>query len=220
MANEKVEQGQKINLAEKKEEFLKIFNTYIKRDGAQDVLWFLEHSDFFTAPASTKYHNAFEGGLFTHSINVYHRLLNLVKTEYGENWEKMISHESVAICGLLHDICKVNTYQVSTRNVKENNVWVQKPYYAIEDNLPYGHGEKSVYMLTGFMKLNREESMMINWHMGAYDLRVKGGSFALSDVFYQFPNALLMNIADIQASYLDETTEKYTKTPKEVAKEK
>lgn len=218
MANEKETQG--INLAEKKEEFLKIFNTYIKRDGAQEVLWFLEHSDFFTAPASTKFHSAVEGGLFIHSLNVYYRLLNLVKTEYGENWEKMISHESVAICGLLHDVCKVNTYVVSTRNVKENNVWVQKPYYAIEDNLPYGHGEKSVYMLTGFMKLTREESMMINWHMGPYDLRVKGGSFALSDVFYQFPNALMMYLADVQASYFDETTEKYTKTPKEKAMEK
>ena len=192
-----------------KEEFLEIFNTYVKRDGAKEFLEFLELTDFFTAPASTKYHSAYEGGLCEHSIKVYKRLLKLVQSEYGEDFEKVISHESVALCALCHDICKINTYKIQLRNVKENNVWVQKPFYMTDDSLPYGHGEKSVYMLSGFMRLSREESMMINWHMGPYDMRVKGGSFALSDVFYLFPNAMLMYLADMQASYLDETTEKF-----------
>lgn len=194
-----------------KEEFIKVYNTYIKRDGAKELLKYLEQTDFFVAPASTKYHSAYEGGLCEHSVKVYKRLLRLVQNEYGENFEEHISHESIAICGLLHDVCKINTYTTQMRNVKENNVWVQKPFYSVEDTLPYGHGEKSVYMINGFMKLSREEAMMVNWHMGPYDLRVKGGSFALSDVFYSYPHTMLMYLADMQASYLDETTEKYQK---------
>lgn len=194
-----------------KEEFIQIYNENIKREGAKDLLWFLENSDFFTAPASTKFHSAYTGGLCEHSIKVYKRLLKLIQNEYGDKWQEQISSESIAICGLLHDICKVNTYKIDYRNVKENNVWTKKEVFIVDDSLPYGHGEKSVYMINGFMKLNRQEAMMINWHMGAYDLRVKGGSFALSDVYYTFPNVLLMNIADVEASYLDETTEKYSK---------
>ena len=192
-----------------KEEFIQLFNDNIKREGAKEFLKFLEQTDFFAAPASTKYHSAYEGGLCEHSIKVYKRLLRLIQNEYGEKFEEKISHESIAICGLLHDICKLNTYKTQMRNVKENNMWVQKPFYTVDDTVPYGHGEKSVYMISGFMRLSREEAMMINWHMGPYDLRVKGGSFALSDVFYMFPNAMLMYLADMQAAYLDETTEKF-----------
>jgi len=192
-----------------KEEFIQLFNDNIKREGAKEFLKFLEQTDFFVAPASTKYHSAYEGGLCEHSIKVYKRLLRLIQNEYGEKFEEKISHESIAICGLLHDICKLNTYKTQMRNVKENNMWVQKPFYTVDDTVPYGHGEKSVYMISGFMRLSREEAMMINWHMGPYDLRVKGGSFALSDVFYMFPNAMLMYLADMQAAYLDETTEKF-----------
>ena len=192
-----------------KEEFIQLFNDNIKREGAKEFLKFLEQTDFFVAPASTKYHSAYEGGLCEHSIKVYKRLLRLIQSEYGEKFEEKISHESIAICGLLHDICKLNTYKTQMRNVKENNMWVQKPFYTVDDTVPYGHGEKSVYMISGFMRLSREEAMMINWHMGPYDLRVKGGSFALSDVFYMFPNAMLMYLADMQAAYLDETIEKF-----------
>ena len=192
-----------------KEEFIQLFNDNIKREGAKEFLKFLEQTDFFVAPASTKYHSAYEGGLCEHSIKVYKRLLRLIQNEYGEKFEEKISHESIAICGLLHDICKLNTYKTQMRNVKENNMWVQKPFYTVDDTVPYGHGEKSVYMISGFMRLSREEAMMINWHMGPYDLRVKGGSFALSDVFYMFPNAMLMYLADMQAAYLDETIEKF-----------
>ena len=213
MMNEKIEQTKQNEQVRKveqiKQEFIELYNTHIKREGAKDFLEFLELTDFFTAPASTKYHSAYSGGLCEHSIKVYKRLLKLVKNEYGENFEHKISNESIALCGLLHDICKLNTYKTQMRNVKENNVWVQKPFYTTDDPLPYGHGEKSVYMLSGFMKLTREEAMMINWHMGPYDMRVKGGSFALSDVFYLFPHAMLMYLADMQAAYLDETTEKF-----------
>ena len=125
--------------------------------------------------------------------------------EYAEDLDEKISQESIAVIALLHDLCKVNTYKVEYRNVKVDGNWEQKPYYSTEDNLPYGHGEKSVYIISGFMKLTREEAMAINWHMGGFDLRVLGGSYALSTVFNQYPSALLFHVSDVQATYLDET---------------
>lgn len=187
-----------------KEQFEKIFKENIKREGADKLLDWLEKSDFFTAPASTKFHSAHEGGLCEHSVKVYHRYLNLIKNEFGENFEEKISKESIALVSLCHDVCKVNTYKIEYRNVKENGTWVQKPYYAVDDKLPYGHGEKSVYIINGFTRLSREEALAINWHMGAFDLRVQGGSYSLKDVFLTYPTAFLLHIADVMASYLDE----------------
>lgn len=187
-----------------KQEFLEIFYDNVERDGAEELLNYLEKSDFFTAPASGRRHSNFEGGLCFHSLNVYKRFLKLLQNEYGESWTEKISPESVTIIALLHDICKVNTYTVDTRNVKVEGQWVQKPYYKYSDPLPYGHGEKSVYMISGFMRLTREEALAINWHMGAFDPRAEHSSI-LADVFYRHPIAFLFHLADYMASYLDET---------------
>lgn len=127
--------------------------------------------------------------------------------EYAEEAEEKVSSESAAIIALLHDVCKVNYYKEEMRNVKVDGEWVQKPYYTVDDALPYGHGEKSVYIISGFMRLTREEAMAINWHMGGFDQRVLGGSYALSDVFYKYPTALLFHLSDVQATYLDEKGE-------------
>ncbi len=186
-----------------------IFNEYIKREGAQKLLDWLSRTDFFTAPASAKFHNAFEGGLVLHSLNVFDRLLREVKEEYGENFNEKYSMETITVCALLHDICKVNFYKKEIRNVKENGEWVPKTFYTVEDELPYGHGEKSVYIVSGFIKLTRSEAMAINWHMGGFDTRVKGGDYSLSAAFYSYPLALLLHIADNKAAYLDE--ERYTR---------
>ena len=97
--------------------------------------------------------------------------------------------------------------KVEMRNVKENGEWVQKPYFTVDDSLPYGHGEKSVYMLSGFMKLTREEAMAINWHMGGFDLRVQAGSYDYSKAYNKYPLALMIHLADMQATFLDEATE-------------
>lgn len=195
-----------MDLEQTKQEFLEIFYDNVERDGAEELLNYLDKTDFYTAPASSRFHNNFEGGLCAHSINVYKRLLSLVQTEFGKGWEKTISAESVAIIGLLHDICKVNYYATEMRNVKVDGQWEQKPYYKVEDSLPYGHGEKSVYMISGFMKLSREEAMAINWHMGAFDERAKNNSTILKNVFLKYPIAFLTHIADYMASYLDEET--------------
>lgn len=187
-----------------KTEFINIYNENIKREGAKALLDWLVTTDFFTAPASTKFHSCHEGGLLEHSINTYNRFKKLIISEFGENYQERISDESIAIISLLHDLCKVNNYKQELRNVKVEGNWVQVPYYTVEDTLPYGHGEKSVYMISGFMKLTREESMAINWHMGGFDTRVLGGSYSLSNAFYSYPVALLFHIADVQATYLDE----------------
>lgn len=191
-----------------RDEFLDIFYDNIDRDGADKLLEWLEKSDFFTAPASTRHHSAYRGGLCQHSINVYKRLVKLLEMEYGENWQKKVSPESVAIMGLLHDVCKVDTYVEDFRNVKdENGNWTKKPYYKVEDSLPYGHGEKSVYIISAFMKLTREEALAINWHMGEYDQRVQNGSYMIRDVYYRYPVCFLMHLADLTATYLDEEEE-------------
>ena len=187
-----------------KEEFYELFYEYIERDGSEKLLEWLERSDFFTAPASTKLHSSYEGGLCEHSIKAFKRFLRLVQMEYGENWAEKVSPESVAIIALLHDVCKVGYYSTEMRNVKENGEWVQKPFYKVDDSLPYGHGEKSVYIISSFMKLTREEAMAINWHMGGFDTRVQGGSYSMSGAFYKFSLALLFHMADMMSTYLDE----------------
>lgn len=187
-----------------KEEFLEIFYE-IDRDGADKLLDWLEKSDFFTAPASTRRHSAYKGGLCQHSINVYKRLVKLCEMEYGKDWQSKVNPESVAIIGLLHDVCKVDTYVEDFKNVKdEDGVWRKKPYYRIEDSLPYGHGEKSVYIISAFIKLTREEALAINWHMGEFDIRVQNGSYLMSEVFYKYPLCFLTHLADLTATYLDE----------------
>ena len=187
-----------------REEFLEIYDRCIKREGAENLRNYLLRSDFFTAPASSRYHCAFEGGLCEHSVNTFNRLKDNVIREYGENFEKVCSEETIAICALLHDICKVDFYKTDYRNVKENGEWVKKPYYAREEGLPFGHGEKSVYIIQSFMNLTREEAVAINWHMGGFDARVKGGDGSISEAYAKFPLAVLLHVSDLEATYIDE----------------
>ena len=187
-----------------KAEFQDIYLANIRRDGADRLLEYLSSNDFFTAPASARFHLAETGGLCQHSINVYKRLKNIVRQEYGENYANVYGDETLAVCGLLHDVCKVNYYVTEMRNVKEGSEWVKKPFFKVEEKFPYGHGEKSVFIITQYMRLTAEEAMAINWHMGGFDERVRGGSFALSEALAKYKLALLLHIADIEATYIDE----------------
>ncbi len=184
-----------------KQEFKKIVNENIKRDGIDALMNWLDTTDFYDAPASTKFHGAEAGGLCEHSINVFNRLKKLAVDEWGEG---SFSLESIAIIALFHDICKCCYYKTEMRNVKENGEWVQKPYYTVDDQLPYGHGEKSVYIINGYLRLTREEALAINWHMGGYDKRVAGGDMSIANAYYKYPICTLTHIADIMATYLDE----------------
>lgn len=183
-----------------KEEFLYIYNEYVKRQGSQEFLDWLLKTDFFTAPASTKYHGACEGGLLLHSLNVYKTL----RERYFE--EGKDSEESFAICALLHDLCKAQFYKVSTRNVKNDvtGQWEKVPYYTVEDAFPYGHGEKSVFLIERFMRLKTSEAMAIRWHMGGFDDSARGGSFAISLAYEKYPLAVKLHLADLESTYLKE----------------
>ena len=184
-----------------KEEFIKIFKENITREGSEKLLEFLEKSDFFTAPASTRYHGAYEGGLLRHSLNVYECLTEyLARERVQQKYELNASAESAAIVALLHDICKVNFYTVSTRNQKNEQTgqWEKVPYYTVNDTLPYGHGEKSVYMISGFMRLSREEAMAIRWHMGFSGIEDKN---TIGRALEMYPLAFALSVADMEASY-------------------
>ena len=188
-----------------RKEFEKIYKEKITREGADKLLDFLKTTDFFTSPASTRFHSNHEGGLVEHSVKVYKRFIKTLECEYGEKYlQNKNNAESAAVIALLHDICKVNCYKTEMRNVKVGTNWEQKPYFSFSDQLPYGHGEKSVYMISGYMKLTREEAMAINWHMGGFDARNLDGKFTISGAFTLFPITLLFHSADLLTTYLDE----------------
>ena len=185
-----------------REEFIKIYQENIHHEGADKLLEYLDSpaSDFFTAPASTRYHGSREGGLCEHSINVYKCLKSyLARPEVAAEYGLSYNEETVAIAALLHDICKVNCYKVSQRNVKgPDGRWQSVPYYEFDDQLPYGHGEKSVYIASGYMRLTREEAFAIRYHMGfstEMDARNVGNAFAA------YPLAIALYIADMEATY-------------------
>lgn len=180
-----------------REQYIQLFKNEIKRDGADKLLHYLENSDFFTAPASTRYHLSIEGGLCQHSLNVYSTLCQL-----SENHMPAVSRESLAVVGMLHDVCKIGCYRETTRNVKKNGRWETVPYYEFDDDLPYGHGKKSVYIISSFMKLNREEAFAIRFHMGFSDEYCDRRN--VGKVFEQYPLALLLHAADqFSASILE-----------------
>jgi hypothetical protein len=183
-----------------RDRFINIFKTKIKREGADKLLDYLMSSDFFSAPASARYHSAYEGGLLDHSLNVYDCLCAYLNRDYAkEKFKLNYSEETIAIVSLLHDICKVNVYKPGYRNVKnEQGKWEQVPTFEFDDKLPYGHGEKSVYMITPFMKLTREEAFAIRYHMGfsnVDDQRNVGKAFEM------FPLAFALSTADMEATY-------------------
>ena len=185
-----------------KERFLEIYNEKVTREGADKLLDFLLNgSDFFTAPASTRYHGAHEGGLVEHSLNVYDCLKDMadrLKERYGIEYPE----ESIAIAGLLHDICKVNFYKTSYRNVKdETGRWQSVPYYTIEDTLPYGHGEKSAYIVSAYMRLTRDEAFAIRYHMGFSGTEDPGN---VGRALEMFPLAYATCCADMEAAFLME----------------
>lgn len=190
-----------------KEEFIRIYKEKIIREGSDKLLEFLEKSDFFTAPASTRYHGAYKGGLLRHSLNVYECLVEyLARERVQEKYEIKFSEESAAIVALLHDVCKVNFYTVSMRNSKNEQTgqWEKVPYYTINDTLPYGHGEKSVYMVSGFMRLTRDEAMAIRWHMGFSGIEDKN---TIGKALEMYPLAFALHVADMEASYFLEGIE-------------
>lgn len=182
--------------------FEEIYHDKIKREGA-DKLWeylVSPASDFFTSPASARFHGSYEGGLLEHSLNVYDCLCDYLSRQRCKDMYKMdYSEETIAIVSLLHDLCKINCYKKGTRNVKdENGKWQSVPTFEFDDKMPYGHGEKSVYIINGYLRLSREEAFAIRYHMGfsgSEDVRSVGSAFEM------YPLAFALSVADMEATY-------------------
>lgn len=185
-----------------RDEFIRIYQDNIKRKGSDKLLEYLmgDASDFFTAPSSTRFHGSHEGGLVEHSVNVYHCLADyLTRPRTKELYRMDYSEETVALVALLHDICKLNFYKIDYRNAKNaQGIWEKVPYYTVDDTLPYGHGEKSVYIISSYMRLSREEAFAIRYHMGFSGIEDKN---SIGKAFELFPLAFALNVADMEATY-------------------
>ena len=217
-----------IDIEKNKQEFLYRFDKYIGgRTGADKVRAYLLKSDFFTAPASTKYHLAELGGLCLHSLHVHDVLSQMMFTP-GTYWaqyaqEKGVTEETVAVVALLHDMCKTYTYSKETKNVKTYDsediaaaraageyikhdskgdfIWKQVEGYIFDDQMPLGHGEKSVMLILQLgMSLTGEETFAIRWHMGLSEPKEDWG--IMNRAFNKYAMVLAVHLADMQASHL------------------
>lgn len=177
-----------------------------KREGIDRLLDFIRKSDFYKAPASTRFHSCHECGLLEHSLNVY-KCLNEKRNNiiWREHLDK-IPEESFIISALLHDLCKTYFYVVDYRNKKnDSGVWEKVPYYTVDDKIPYGHGEKSVMMIEEYIKLTPTERYAIRWHMGWSE--PKDNYNALGAAMGKYPLVLALHEADQEATYLLEKEE-------------
>ena len=179
-----------------KEEFLELLRS-TNRECIEQLIEFIKSTDFFEAPASTRFHGNFEGGLLQHSLSVYNILKEKVKKL---PIDIKFNDDTIKIVALLHDICKVNFYKIDYRNAKnELGVWEKVPYYTVDDTIPYGHGEKSVMMITEYMKLTPEEKYSIRWHMGYTEPKELYNTIGAA--YKKYPLALLIQEADLEATY-------------------
>lgn len=186
-----------------KERFIDLYKKNIKREGSDKLLEYLLSSDFFAAPASARFHSSYEGGLCEHSLNVYDCLMSYLSAERTKNIiGTNYSDESITIVSLLHDLCKIGVYKKGFRNVKdEKGAWQRVDTFEYDDKLPYGHGEKSVYIISGYMRLTREEAFAIRYHMGYSSTEDPRN---VSAAFEMFPLAFALSTADSEATYFIE----------------
>ena len=169
------------------------------REGIDKLIKYIRTTDFYTAPASTRFHSSYEGGLLQHSINVYEMLEAKSKTD---TWKDIVKDKStIIIVSLLHDLCKANYYAIEMRNKKnEQGKWEQVPFYTVDDQSPYGHGEKSVMILMEFIKLTAEEKYAIRWHMGFSE--PKENYQYLGNAMDKYPLICALHEADLEATHL------------------
>lgn len=187
--------------------FKKIVTDTIERDGIDNLLEWVEHeTDFFTAPASTRYHGSYEGGLLEHSLNVYDRLVWEMENTVGAGWQEIYSPETIAIVALFHDLCKIDRYVITEKWRKdENGDWeAYEAYEYNKEKAEMGHGAQSVFYLQKFIQLTELEAQAIFWHMGAYDISPYATLAACSETFKWNPLAFLTHRADMAATYVTE----------------
>jgi hypothetical protein len=184
-------------MMENKQRFILLLNS-TNRDGIGNLLNWLETTDFYEAPASTRFHGSYKGGLLQHSLNVYDELKRLLSA-YPEI---ETSEDSIIIAALLHDLCKVNMYDVEQRNRKVNGAWESYDCFVHNEKFCYGgHGSKSVYIARNFIRLAPEEAVAINCHMGSWE---DGAARYVGKAFEQYPLAWAVHVADESATYFKE----------------
>ena len=179
-----------------KAEFKNIVTNTIHRDGIDNLMAWLESTDFYSAPSSTRYHGAEPGGLAAHSIAVYNRLKQKQTDE---------TDETIAIASLFHDLCKCNFYKQTFRNVKNEvtGKWEKVPAYDIDDQFPLGHGEKSMFIIMKFMKLTDDEAMAIRWHMGFSAVEQQFEKPSMARAMQMYKLVIKLQEADTEASFCD-----------------
>ncbi len=215
---------------QEREAMIEVFEEYLSRvhrEGMDRLLDYIRKSDFYAAPASTKYHSSFEGGLLYHSLQVYNCLEKKTSGSEYNVWRAQldtdkVDAESIIIVGLLHDICKTYFYGSELRNQKtydldkvatadrrqvkhDNNgdfIWETVPVYTVEDKVPYGHGEKSVMMIEEYIKLKPVERYAIRWHMGFTEPKESWNT--LKEAIKKYPLVLAVIEADLEATFLTE----------------
>lgn len=191
--------------------------TSVDRDGIDKLLAYIRKSDFYRAPASTRFHSCHEGGLLEHSLNVADCLLKKLDDPIWADKLRDVGRDSIIISALLHDICKSNYYAVEMKNKKvysdhgkksDSNGrydWETVPGYTVDDKIPYGHGEKSVMMIEEFIKLKPVERYAIRWHMGFTEAKENWNTLSLA--IRKYPFVLAIFEADLESTYLLEKEE-------------
>ncbi len=200
--------------------YIKKFETMLSecnRNGMDKLIEYLRKSDFYNAPASTRFHSCHEGGLVEHSLNVADCLLNKLNDPIWADRLSEVGRESIIISALLHDICKSNYYAIEMKNKKIYSDhgkksdsagrydWETVPSYTVDDKIPYGHGEKSVMMIEEFIKLKPVERYAIRWHMGFTEAKENWNTISLA--IKKYPLVLAIFEADLESTYLLEKEE-------------
>ena len=205
-----------LEIQQNRQLFLDYCHQYVHREGLDKLLNYLEHTDFFEAPSSTKFHLNVRGGLCKHSLNVFETALSinkcilLPKQKSGESiFSEPLSEESIAVAALFHDVCKCNMYKVTERWRKdEHNKWESYKAYEVSDDFPFGHGEKSCYIVSHYIRLMRDELLAMRWHMGMYDVGEAGtpNRFSFHAATDASPLVVLLQMADMASSHWFEET--------------
>ena len=206
-------------IAANKQRFIDLCNEHIHREGLDKVLAYLEKSDFYTAPSSTRFHLNEDGGLCLHSMNVfeaackiYNEMAKPAIVNGTSSFTEEVNMESIAIATLFHDLCKIKLYHKTERWKKDDkNRWVSYPGYEVKDDFPLGHGEKSCLMLSWYMRLKPEEMLAIRWHMGMFDMGESGTPLRMSffSATDKSPLVSIVHAADFLTSNLWEKTTVY-----------
>lgn len=205
-----------LNIQELIEKFEQLL-TSVKRDGIDKLLAYIRKSDFYRAPASTRFHSCHDGGLLEHSLNLYECLLSKKQNPIWAEVLREVDDESLILVALLHDLCKSYLYVPEFKNKKVySNTgtkrdeggrfdWQAVKGYNTDDKIPYGHGEKSVMMIEEFIKLKPIERYAIRWHMGFTEPKEYWNT--LTTAIKKYPVILAVHQADMEATYLLEEEE-------------